>query len=91
MRLYKRSKNTDKPVLKQILDLIPTHLLQSSISKHNANKGCSTYKTYDQLVALTFGQLCKCYTLGDISCGLSVSQKFLSDINLTSVRRKKNA
>ena len=34
-------------------------------------------------MALSFGQLCKCYTLSDISCGLSVSQKFLDDIGLS--------
>src|SRR5690554_6214961 len=38
--------------------------------------------TYDQLVALIFGQLNKCYTLADISCGLSISGTFLSDIGL---------
>ena len=83
MRLYKRSKNTDKPILKQILDFVPRHLLHQSIKKHNSDKGCSKYKTYDQFVALTFGQLCKCYTLSDISCGLSVSQTFLKDIGLS--------
>ncbi len=82
MRLYKRTKNTNKPVFKQILDLIPNHLIQNSIRKHQTDKGCSKYKTYDQLVALTFGQLCKCYTLSDICCGLSVSTTFLKDIGL---------
>lgn len=82
MRLYKRSKNTVKPVLKQIIDFIPRHLLFDSIKKHKSDKGCSKYKTFDQLVALTFGQLCKCYTLSDISCGLSVSLKFLQDLGL---------
>jgi hypothetical protein len=83
MRLYKRSKNTDKPVLKQILDFVPRHLFHYSIRKHNSDKGCSKYLTYDQFVAMTFGQLCKCYTLSDISCGLSVSQTFLKDIGLS--------
>jgi len=83
MRLYKRTKNTNIPVLKHILDFVPRHLILQSIKKHNSDKGCSKYKTYDQFVALSFGQLCKCYTLSDISCGLSVSQKFLDDIGLS--------
>jgi hypothetical protein len=29
-----------------------------------------------------FGQLGKCYTLSDISCGLSISTTFLSDLGL---------
>jgi hypothetical protein len=83
MRLYKRSKNTDKPVLKQIIDFIPRHIFHQTVQKHQSDKGCSKYKTFDQYVALTFGQLCKCYTLSDISCGLSVSQTFLRDIGLS--------
>ena len=82
MALFRRSKNTNKPLLGQILGLIPSHLLRNEIHKHQSDKGCHKYKTYDQLVALLFGQLNKCYTLSDISCGLSISSTFLSDINL---------
>jgi hypothetical protein len=82
MALFRRSKNTNKPLLGQILGLIPNYILKSVTRKHNSDKGCSKYKTYDQLVALTFGQLNKCYTLSDISCGLSISSTFLADVNL---------
>lgn len=83
MGLFRRSKNTNTPLLGQILGLIPKHLLNYQIQRHQSDKGCSKYKTYDQLVALIFGQLNKCYTLTDISCGLSVSSTFLSDIGLS--------
>lgn len=83
MGLFRRSKNTNRPLLGQILGLIPRHLLQYQVHKHQSDKGCSKYRTYDQLVALIFGQLNKCYTLTDISCGLSVSGTFLSDIGLS--------
>jgi Domain of unknown function (DUF4372) len=66
MRLFKRSEITDKPVLKQIIDFISQHLLFDFIKKHKSYKVCSTYKTFDQLVALTFGQVCKCYILSDL-------------------------
>lgn len=82
MALLKQSKNTNKPLIGQILDLIPAHILTAEIAKHQSDKGKSTYKTRDQLVALTFGQLNKCYTLSDISCGLSISSTFLSDLQL---------
>jgi len=83
MGLFRRSKNTNRPLLGQILALIPNHLLRFQVLKHQSDKGYSKYKTYDQLVALIFGQLNKCYTLTDISCGLSVSGTFLSDISLS--------
>lgn len=82
MGLFKRSKNNNKPLLRQILDLIPDWILQGCINKYQSDKGCHKYKTYDQLVALTFGQLCKCTTLADISTGLSVSQTFIADLKL---------
>jgi IS4 transposase len=82
MKLHRRSKNNKKPVIRQVLDLIPAFILRNSIRKFQSDKGCHKYRTYDQLVALSFGQLGKCYTLSDISCGLSISSTFLSDLNL---------
>lgn len=83
MGLFRRSKNTNRPLIGQILDLIPSHLLRAQVDRHQSDKGRSKYLTYDQLVAMTFGQLNKCYTLTDISCGLSVSGTFLSDVGLS--------
>ena len=85
---HKRSKNTKKPVLRQILDLIPHHLLRNQINKFKSDKGCHKYKTFNQLVALMFGQLGKCYTLSDISCGLSISSTFLTDLGLEQIPSK---
>lgn len=82
MKLHRRSKNNKKPVIRQILDLVPTFILRNSIRKYQSDKGCHKYRTYDQLVALSFGQLCKCYTLSDISCGLSISSTFMADLGL---------
>jgi hypothetical protein len=82
MKLHRRSKNNNKPILRQILDLIPAHLLRKSVRKFQTDKGCHKYKTYDQLVALSFGQLAKCYTLSDISCGLSISSTFMVDLGI---------
>lgn len=82
MKLHRRSKNSKKPLIRQVLDLIPAFILRNSINKFQSNKGCHKYMTYDQLVAMSFGQLGKCYTLSDISCGLSISSTFLEDLNL---------
>ncbi|MDO9153138.1 MAG: IS4 family transposase [Paludibacter sp.] len=82
MKLHRRSKNNKNPVIRQVLDLVPPFLLRNSIRKYKSDKGCHKYKTYDQLVALSFGQLGKCYTLSDISCGLSISSTFMADLGL---------
>lgn len=82
MGLFRRNKNNNKPVIRQILDLIPPHLLQRVTQQYKSDKGCSKYMTYDQLVALLFGQLCRCSTLEDISVGIGASKTFIRDLGL---------
>lgn len=78
----KIAKKSDKPLLGQILELIPSTLLNKVIQKHESDKHCHKYKTYDQLVAMLFGQLNKCHSLREIAQGISISPKFLKDIGL---------
>lgn len=82
MGLFRRTKNNNKPLLKQIINLVPSWLLKSCVRHHQSDKGCSKYKTYDHLVSLTFGQLNKCLTLSDISTGIGVSDTFIADLGL---------
>ena len=82
MGLFRRNKNIKKPVIRQIIDLVPRWMIESCAKKHKSDKGCSKYKTYDQFVALTYGQLNKCYTLNDISTGIGVSEIFIGDLGL---------
>ncbi|MCE9538545.1 MAG: DUF4372 domain-containing protein [Bacteroidetes bacterium] len=51
MSLFRRNKNNNKPVIRQIIDLIPKHLLILCVSKFKSDKYCYKYKTYDQLVS----------------------------------------
>ena len=82
MGLFRRNKNNHKPLLRQILDLVPQWLFDSCTNTYKTDKGCSKYKTYDQFVALTFGQLNKCQSLNDISTGIGVSEIFINDLGL---------
>lgn len=78
----KFAKKSDKPLMRQLLDLIPTSVLQYSIQKYSTDKHCHKYKTYDQLVSMIFGQLNKCHSLREIAQGISISPEFLKDIGL---------
>lgn len=82
MGLFRRNKNNNKPVIRQILDLVPHWIFATCTKTYQTDKGCSKYKTYDQFVALTFGQLSKCQSLNDISAGIGVSELFINDLNL---------
>jgi hypothetical protein len=82
MGLFRRNKNNKKPVIRQVLDLVPRWIFNSCTKTHKSDKGCSKYKTFDQFVALTFGQLNKCQSLNDISAGIGVSEMFIDDLGL---------
>lgn len=82
MGLIKKIKNSNKPLLGQILDLIPGHILSSVVKKHKSDKYCKSYKTRDELVAMLLGQLNGCNTLRDITTALNVSGEFLDGIGL---------
>jgi hypothetical protein len=83
MGLFRRNKNNNKPVIRQILDLVPGWLFESCTNTYKTDKGVSKYGTYDQFVALTFGQLNKYQSLNDISAGIGVSEIFIDDLGLT--------
>jgi len=82
MGLFRRNKNNNKPLIRQIIDLVPRWLFNSCTNTYQSDKGCSKYRTYDQFVALTFGQLNKCQSLNDISAGIGVSEIFIDDLHL---------
>ena len=78
----KLGKKSDKPILKQIIDLIPQNLFRRSVDKYQSDKFCSRYFTYDQLVSGMFGQLNLCLSLRETSIGIDQSPEFLADIGL---------
>jgi hypothetical protein len=82
MGLFKRNINTNTRLIRQIIDLVPPWILARCTAEHKSDKGCSKYRTRDQFVALTFGQLNKCMTLSDISTGIGVSEGFITSLGL---------
>jgi hypothetical protein len=78
----KLGKKSDKPIFKQIIDLIPRNLFRRSVSKYQSDKHCHKYFTYDQLVSGMSGQLNRCLSLREISIGIDRSPEFLADIGL---------
>jgi len=83
MGLFRRNKNNNKPVIRQIIDLVPRWIFDNCTKTYKTDKGVSKYRTYDQFVALTFGQLNKCQSLNDISAGIGVSEIFIKDLGLS--------
>jgi hypothetical protein len=80
--IKRASKKSDLPLFGQIIKLIPRHLLIKCVDIYKADKHCSSYKTYDQLVALLFGQLNKCLSLREITMGLGLTPETIKDLDL---------
>lgn len=76
------AKKSKKPLLSQILDLVPKHIFNDCIRQYRSDKHCSCYLTYDQFVSMMFGQLNKCLTLREIAQGISVTPEFIKDLGL---------
>ncbi len=76
------AKKSKKPLLTQILALVPKHIFSDCVRRYQSDKHCSCYMTYDQFVSMMFGQLNKCLTLREISQGISVTPEFIKDIGL---------
>lgn len=80
--IKKAGKKSDSPLFGQIIKLIPRHLLIKCVDMYHSDKHYSAYKTYDQLVALLFGQLNKCLSLREITMGLGLTPETIKDLAL---------
>jgi hypothetical protein len=78
----KISKKSGRPLFREIVDMIPEHILIKAIAHYQSDKYCSVYKTRDQLYSTMFGQLNKCHILREIALGIDQSPEFLHDIGL---------
>jgi len=78
----KINKKSEKPLFKEIIDMIPSGILSRTTSHFKSDKHCSVYMTYDQLCAGMFGQLNNCHSLREIALGIDQSPEFLYDIGL---------
>lgn len=53
MGLFRRTKNTNKPLLPQIIGLCPRWMLTRCAEEQNGDKGCSGYKSMTLLLTAT--------------------------------------
>jgi hypothetical protein len=78
----KVNKKSDKPIFKEIINMIPSGIFKKTVSLFKSDKHCYTYKTYDQLCSTMFGQVNNCHSLREITLGIDQSPEFLYDVGL---------
>ena len=53
MGLFRRNKNIKKPVIRQIIDLVPRWMIESCTKKHKSDKGCRVIFLLTYLICVT--------------------------------------
>jgi hypothetical protein len=75
-------KFVGQPVLSQILDVIPSSLIQQSCRKHQANRYYKSLPFRVHLVSLLYGVFSYCNGLRELSEGLLACEGKLSHLGL---------
>lgn len=73
---------TGQPVMCQLLSLIPRSVVKELAEKHQADRYCKRFFTYDHLVAMLYTSLSGCESLRELICGMQVNQHRLLHLGL---------
>jgi hypothetical protein len=73
---------TGQPVMSQLLSLIPRSLVKELAQKHQADRYCKRFFSYDHLVAMLYTSFSGCESLRELICGMQVSQHRLLHLGL---------
>lgn len=61
---------TGQPIFNQILGLVPHSLLYPIVRKHQSDRYCKSFKTYNHLVTMLYAILNQCTSLREVTTGL---------------------
>ncbi len=79
---------TGQPIFCQLLNLIPRHLIASSVKEHSSDRYYKRYKSYDHLVTMLYTCFQKCSSLREVVTGLMACHHRLSHLGLKYVPRR---
>jgi len=77
-----------QPIFNQLLDLIPTALINKAVRDTNADSYYKQFKAYDHLVTMLFSSFHQCSSLRELFIGLLANEKKLSHLGLKRTPRR---
>lgn len=86
--MYKSSFFTGQPIFSQILKFIPRQSIMNIGKRHNADRYCKKFGTYDHLVTLLYSVLNDCTSIREITTGMMAWENKLLHIGLKSSPRR---
>ena len=79
---------TGQPVFNQVLSLIPRSIFNKVVRRHNADRYCKKFRTYDHLVTMLYCCFHQCSSLREVITGMQASILRLSHLGLCSTPRR---
>ena len=80
--MHKSTFFTGQPIFSQLLKFIPRDKISTISTKHNSDRYCKRYNTYDHLVTLLYSILNNCTSLRETTTGLLAWEHRLQHIGL---------
>ena len=71
-----------KPIISQILNFIPRHLVYRTAGRHQADKYVKRFKTYDHLMTMLYAVLSDCSSLRELSTAMLACQGKLNHLGI---------
>src|SRR5947209_3939226 len=71
-----------KPIISQILHLIPRDLVYRTAAKHKSDRYVKTFKTYDHLITLLYAVLSDCTSLRELSTAMLACEGKLNHLGI---------
>ncbi len=68
--MEQRKNFSGKPIISQLLNFIPRHLVYRTADRHKADRYVKTFKTYDHLIAMLYSVLSDCSSLRELSTAM---------------------
>jgi hypothetical protein len=76
------TQSSGNSVFGQLIDLIPSSLIQSAQREHQADRYVKSFKTHEHLVTMLYAVIAQCTSLREVSSGLQAFQGKLSHLGM---------
>jgi Transposase DDE domain/Domain of unknown function (DUF4372) len=79
---------TGQPIFNQILTLIPRSIVSQLSRKHNTDRYCKKFRTYDHLITMLYCCFHRCSSLREVVTGMQASASRLQHLGINSTPRR---
>lgn len=86
--MHKHSFFTGQPIFSQLLALIPRSTISRLARKHQADRYCKKFRSFDHVVTMLFGVFQQCSSLRELTTGMQAGCRRLKHLGLVHSPRR---